>query len=593
MMAFSAQTRRTTIAQLKTTDLDLLIIGGGITGAGAALQSIASGAKTGLIEMGDFGSGTSSRSTKLVHGGIRYLKTFDVKVVADTVQERARIANVAPHIPHPAPMLLPIYQEPGATFDLFSAEMAMDLYDRLANIQQGQYAHYMLDREAVLARAPNLAEKHLAGGGVYLDYVNNDARLVIENIKEADELGAMIASHLEVVAIVHADNGKAIGVKVHDHLTGEEFTIHAKILLNTTGPWTDRLRPQVDQPLLRPTKGVHLVVDDAVLFVPQPIYFDSGLQDGRMIFVIPRAGKTYFGTTDTDYPGDLAHPTVDFEDVDYLLDVINTRFPEAQVSLNDIEASWAGLRPLLAPPTAETHMDLQPLVEIIHQFVAGTATQAQVEAVMSALTKSQAAPSTVSRGYEVLTEPDGMITIAGGKLTDYRKMAESAITVIRERLLTEHGVHTSQIDSTHLQVSGGHFDPSTVLDSLDYFARLAEDAGIPRTQAHRLAQRFGSNIGRVLHYTQAGAAPGLSLGETASLRYSVQEEMTLTPVDYMLRRTNAILFHAHTAENIAGPVVAEMARLLEWDDLETEAQLQRLLNAMHESALTTMKRDHQ
>lgn len=592
-MAFSAQTRRTTIAQLKTTDLDVLIIGGGITGAGAALQSIASGAKTGLIEMGDFGSGTSSRSTKLVHGGIRYLKTFDVKVVADTVQERARIANVAPHIPHPAPMLLPIYQEPGATFDLFSAEMAMDLYDRLANIQQGQYAHYMLDREAVLARAPNLAENHLVGGGVYLDYVNNDARLVIENIKEADELGALIASHLEVVTIVHADNGKAIGVKVHDHLTGEEFTIHAKMLLNTTGPWTDRLRPEVDHPLLRPTKGVHLVVDDAVLFVPQPIYFDSGLQDGRMIFVIPRAGKTYFGTTDTDYHGDLAHPTVDFEDVDYLLNVINTRFPEAQVSLDDIEASWAGLRPLLAPPTADTPMDLQPLVEIIHQFEVGSATQAQVEAVMSALTKSQAAPSTVSRGYEVLTEPDGMITIAGGKLTDYRKMAESAITVIRERLLTEHGVHTSQIDSTHLQVSGGHFDPSTVLDSLDYFARLAEDAGIPRTQAHRLAQRFGSNIGRVLHYAQAGAAPGLSLGETASLRYSVQEEMTLTPVDYMLRRTNAILFHAHNAENIAGPVVSEMARLLEWDDLETEAQLQRLLNAMHESALITMKRDHQ
>lgn len=592
-MAFSAQTRRNTIAQLKTTDLDVLIIGGGITGAGAALQSIASGAKTGLIETGDFGSGTSSRSTKLVHGGIRYLKTFDVKVVADTVQERARLANIAPHIPHPAPMLLPIYQEPGATFDLFSAELAMDLYDRLAKIQQGQYAHYMLDREAVLARAPNLAANHLVGGGVYLDYVNNDARLVIENIKEADELGALIASHLEVIDVLHADNGKAIGVLVHDHLSGTEFTIHAKILLNTTGPWTDRLRREVDQPLLRPTKGVHLVVDQRVLFVPQPIYFDSGLQDGRMIFVIPRAHKTYFGTTDTDYHGDLAHPTVEAADVDYLLDVINTRFPTAHVTWSDIEASWAGLRPLLAPPTIDTKMDLQPLIDIIHQFEAGAATQAQVEAVVAGLAQSQAAPSTVSRGYEVLTEPDDMLTIAGGKLTDYRKMAESAITIIRERLLTQFGVHTSQIDSTRLQVSGGHFDANTVLDSLDYFARLAEDAGIPRSQAHQLAQRFGSNIGRVLRYSQDGAAPGLSLGETASLRYSVAEEMALTPVDYMLRRTNAILFHADTAENIAGPVVAEMARLLEWDDLEIEAQLQRLLSAMHESALTTLKRDHQ
>ncbi|WP_125710468.1 FAD-dependent oxidoreductase [Lacticaseibacillus porcinae] len=592
-MTFSLQTRRNTITQLKRTDLDVLIIGGGITGAGAALQSIASGAKTGLIDMGDFGSGTSSRSTKLVHGGIRYLKTFDVTVVADTVQERARIANVAPHIPHPAPMLMPIYQEPGATFDLFAAELAMDLYDRLANIQQGQYAHYMLDREAVLARIPNLAEQHLIGGGVYLDYINNDARLVIENIKEADELGAMVASHLEALEVIHADNGKAIGVKVHDHLSGEVFTIHAKILLNTTGPWADDLRHSEDQPLLRPTKGVHLVVDDSVLFVPQPIYFDSGLQDGRMIFVIPRAGKTYFGTTDTDYQGDLKHPTVAIDDVDYLLNVINIRFPEAQVSLSNIEASWAGLRPLLAPPTSNTHVDLQPLVDLIHQFEAGATTQSQVEALIADLAKKHAAPSTVSRGYEVISEPDGMLTIAGGKLTDYRKMAESAITVIRERLLTEHGVHTSQIDSTHLQVSGGHFDPSTVLDSLDYFARLAEDAGIPRTQAHQLAQRFGSNIGRVLRYAQSGAAPGLSLGETASLRYSVFEEMALTPVDYMLRRTNLILFHADTAENIAGPVVAEMARLLEWDDLETEAQLQRLLNVMSESALTTLKREHQ
>ncbi|WP_407894262.1 FAD-dependent oxidoreductase [Lacticaseibacillus sp. N501-2] len=592
-MTFSAQTRRTTIAQLKTTHLDLLIIGGGITGAGAALQSIASGINTGLVEMGDFGSGTSSRSTKLVHGGIRYLKTFDVKVVSDTVQERARVANIAPHIPHPAPMLMPIYQEPGATFDLFAAELAMDLYDRLANLQQSQYAHYMLDRAATLARVPNLAEDHLVGSGVYLDYVNNDARLVIENIKEAAELGALIASHLEVVALVHDERGKAIGVKVHDHLSGEVFTIHAKMLLNTTGPWADRLRPAEDQPLLRPTKGVHLVVDDSVLFVPQPLYFDSGLQDGRMIFVIPKAGKTYFGTTDTDYHGDLAHPTVTAEDVDYLLHVINTRFLQAQVSLADIEASWAGLRPLLAPPTPATAMDLDPLVEIVKRIEQGQATRKQVEAVVSSLAQKQASPSTVSRGYEVLTDTDGMLTIAGGKLTDYRKMAESAITEIRERLLVEFGVHTSQIDSTRLQVSGGHFDPSTVLDSLDYFARLAEDAGITRTQAHQLAQRFGSNIGRVLRYAQDGAAPGLSLGETVSLRYSVQEEMALTPVDYLLRRTNAILFHADTIDDLAGPVVAEMARLLDWDDLETEAQLQRLLSAIHESALTALKRDHQ
>ncbi|WP_461215586.1 type 1 glycerol-3-phosphate oxidase [Lacticaseibacillus sp. GG6-2] len=604
-MTFSAKTRPATINQLQSQTLDLLVIGGGITGAGVALQAAASGLVVGLIEMQDFAEGTSSRSTKLVHGGIRYLKTFDVGVVADTVQERAIVHNIAPHIPQPAPMLLPIYAEPGATFDMFSIKVAMDLYDRLADITRTQYANYMLDRDAVLAREPGLDAQNLKGGGVYLDYVNNDSRLVIENIKEADELGALIVSHVEAVNILHDATGQATGVQVHDHLNGGEFTINSRLIINTTGPWSDSLRERDEAlkvaPQMRPTKGVHLVVDDSVLFVSQPTYFDSGLQDGRMIFVVPREGKTYFGTTDTDYHGDFAHPRVDRADVDYLLAVINRRYPTADVTLDNIEASWAGLRPLIDNNAGSDYSggsnqpfstaSVDKVIDVVARYEGGTASRQDVEKVLKDLqpVHAEAAPSTISRGSTLEVEDDGMLTLAGGKLTDYRKMATGAMTLIRRLLLSKHGVHSSQIDAARLQVSGGHFDANTVAESLRYFARLAEDIGVPHADAVDLAARYGSNTGRVLTYATDGAASGLSLKETISLRYSVDQEMTLTPVDYLLRRTNLLLFHAQEVSNLAGPIVAEMGKLLDWDDDTQHAQMQLVEEAISESALHALK----
>ena len=339
-MVFSNETRKQTIHQLKHTELDLLIVGGGITGAGVAIQAAASGIKTGLIEMQDFAEGTSSRSTKLVHGGIRYLKSFDVGVVADTVKERAVVQGIAPHIPRPFPMLLPIYQESGSTFDMFSVKIAMDLYDRLAGVEGSQYANYTVTKDEVLQREPQLSADNLQGGGVYLDFVNNDARLVIENIKEADELGGLMASHVKAVGVLHNDAGQVVGLHVKDLLDDTEFDIHAKLVINTTGPWADKFNALDDHekhaPTLRPTKGVHLVVDGSRLPVPQPTYMDTGLNDGRMFFVVPREGKTYFGTTDTDYTGDYEHPRVEQEDVDYLLKVVNKRFPESHMTIDDV-----------------------------------------------------------------------------------------------------------------------------------------------------------------------------------------------------------------------------------------------------------------
>ena len=608
-MTFSLEGRQQVINNLKNEQLDLLVIGGGITGAGVAIQAAASGIKTGLIEMQDFAEGTSSRSTKLVHGGIRYLKTFDVGVVADTVSERAVVQGIAPHIPRPTPMLLPIYDEPEATYDMFSVKIAMDLYDKLAGVTGTQYANYTIDRKEVLQREPGLKSDRLMGAGVYLDFVNNDARLVIENIKEADELGASIASHVKAVGMTYDANGRVNGLKAHDELTDETFDIHAKLVINTAGPWVDKvnaLNTEVKaQETLRPTKGIHLVVDSSRLSVPQPTYFDSGLHDGRMIFVVPREGKTYFGTTDTDYTGDFKHPRVEQADVDYLLKAINNRYPSVNIALNDIEASWAGLRPLISNNGSSDYNgggansgkvseeSFNNLIKTVDDYENKTAARADVEKAISQLRTAHAEesvnPSQVSRGSDLKVAENGLITLSGGKITDYRKMAAGALELIRDILKKDFNETVREIDSKKLQVSGGHFDPNNVDDTLKFYAKVAMNKGIDEEDAIDLANRFGSNVSRVVSYADQGAAEGLNLKETISLRYSVNEEMTLTPVDYLLRRTNFILFHNDQLAAIKQPVVDEMARLLNWDDAEKARQTELLDLAIAEALLDYLK----
>lgn len=414
-MEFSKKTRELSIKKMQERTLDLLIIGGGITGAGVALQAAASGLETGLIEMQDFAEGTSSRSTKLVHGGLRYLKQFDVEVVSDTVSERAVVQQIAPHIPKPDPMLLPVYDEDGATFSLFRLKVAMDLYDLLAGVNNTPAANKVLSKEEVLERQPNLKKEGLVGGGVYLDFRNNDARLVIENIKRANQDGALIANHVKAEGFLFDESGKITGVVVRDLLTDQVFEIKARLVINTTGPWSDKVRnlsnkgTQFSQ--MRPTKGVHLVVDSSKIKVSQPVYFDTGLGDGRMVFVLPRENKTYFGTTDTDYTGDLEHPKVTQEDVDYLLGIVNNRFPEANITIDDIESSWAGLRPLIAGNSASDYNggnngtisdeSFNNLIATVESYLSKEKTREDVESAVSKLESSTSEkhldPSAVSR----------------------------------------------------------------------------------------------------------------------------------------------------------------------------------------------------
>lgn len=605
---FSIGTRQENIEKMQQEELDLLIIGGGITGAGVAIQAAASGIKTGLIEMQDFAEGTSSRSTKLVHGGIRYLKTFDVEVVADTVGERAVVQSIAPHIPKPDPMLLPIYEDEGATtFNMFSVKVAMDLYDKLANVTGTKYENYTLTPEEVLEREPFLKKEGLKGAGVYLDFRNNDSRLVIENIKKAAEDGAYLVSKMKAVGFLY-DNDQIIGVKARDLLTDEVVEIKAKIVINTSGPWVDKIRnlnfKRAVSPKMRPTKGIHLVVDAKKLPVPQPTYFDTGKQDGRMVFAIPRENKTYFGTTDTDYQGDYTDPKVTQEDVDYLLEVVNHRYPEANITLQDVEASWAGLRPLLIGNSGSDYnggdngsisdKSFEKVIDIVTEYKENKVTRVEVEDVLNHLENSrdEKAPSTVSRGSSLEREPDGLVTLSGGKITDYRKMAEGALKLIRQLLKDEYGVTAKEIDSKHYPVSGGDFDPTKLEETVEELTKIGVEAGLAEEDASYIADFYGTNAKKIYALAKDMTPyPGLSLAESARLRYGLEEEMVLAPGDYLIRRTNHLLFDRDQLDAIKQPIIDAIATYFAWSPEEKKRQENRLEELIAESDLRDLKEE--
>ena len=605
-MRFSKETRQRAIEKLQDRTLDLLVIGGGITGAGVALQSAASGLETGLIEMQDFAEGTSSRSTKLVHGGIRYLKQFDVEVVSDTVKERAVVQQIAPHIPKADRMLLPVYDEPGSTFSQFRLKVAMDLYDLLAGVTGTPLANKELTKEEVLERAPQLKQEGLLGGGEYLDYRNNDARLVIENIKRANQDGALVANRVKAVGYLKDEKGKVIGVKAEDVLTGNHFEIKARIVINTTGPWSDVVRnldndeQQIQQ--MRPTKGVHLVIDNSKIKVPNATYFDTGLGDGRMVFVIPRENKTYFGTTDTDYRGDLKHPIVTQEDVDYLLGIVNNRFPDVNITLDDIESSWAGLRPLISGNNASDYNggdngsiseeSFDNLISTVSRYLNKEANRDDVTESILAIESntSEKNPSSISRGSSLDIDDNGLVTLAGGKITDYRKMAEGAMRKIIEILAEQHSRHYRLINSKTYPVSGGELNPANVESELETFAQLGVKRGLDIADARYIANVFGSNAPRVFNLAnELEAAEGLTIRDTLVLHYTMREEAVLTPVDYFLRRTNHLLFMRETMDDLIQPIANEMAKYLGWSEEDKAEHLAELDRVLAESDLRELK----
>ncbi|MGE7624017.1 glycerol-3-phosphate dehydrogenase/oxidase [Viridibacillus sp. NPDC096237] len=526
MVQFSAVKRNATLESMGKEQFDLLVIGGGITGAGIALDAVTRGLKVALVEMQDFASGTSSRSTKLVHGGLRYLKQFEIKEVAELGKERAIVYENGPHVTTPEWMLLPFHK--GGTFGKVSTSFGLRVYDFLAGVKKAERRR-MLSKEETISKAPLVKKEGLLGGGLYVEYRTDDARLTIEVVKAAAEKGASIVNYAKADKFIYNNQNKIIGVEVLDVLTGKSAQVQANKIVNATGPWVDKLR-EVDgsksNKSLILSKGVHLVFDQSIFPLHQAVYFDTA--DGRMVFAIPRDKKTYVGTTDTFYKGNPKDMSVSKEDRHYILNAIKYMFPEINASEKDIESSWAGVRPLI-------HEDGKN-------------------------------PSEISRKDEIWESESGLITIAGGKLTGYRKMAETVVNMVVKKLDGEQKFGACL--TRNLPISGGEVGGSSKMDQFVIEkVKKGQSMGLEEQEAKQLVKLYGSNVDFVFSYLQEGSK-NLPQSLYIQLMYAIYHEMAVKPVDFFIRRTGKLLFNIEIVYEWKDQVISEMSSIFNWTETE-------------------------
>ncbi|WP_096440970.1 glycerol-3-phosphate dehydrogenase/oxidase [Alteribacter populi] len=521
---FSAIQRNTYLEEMENNELDLLVVGGGITGAGIALDASVRGLSTGVVEMQDFAAGTSSRSTKLVHGGLRYLKQFEIKLVSEVGKERAIVYENAPHVTSPEWMLLPIIK--GGTFGKFATSVGLKVYDRLAGVKRNERRE-MLSRNETLIKEPLLRKEGLKGGGIYVEYKTDDARLTLEIMKEAVHRGARAANYAKAESLLYRD-GRVIGAKIKDLISGKTYNIKAKRVVNAAGPWVDELREKDGSKkgkFLHLTKGVHLVIDQSRFPLKQAVYFDTK-DDGRMVFAIPRDGKTYVGTTDTYYDAEIASPRMTQEDMDYILNAANYMFPSLNLEESDVESSWAGLRPL------------------IHE--------------------EGKSASEISRKDETFVSQTGLISIAGGKLTGYRKMAERIVDMVAKDIGNEKKCTTDKI-----VLSGGDVGGSAnYKDFIEKQIKVGVELGLTADESRKLVKLYGSNVKRVFEIieTTGEEAKQFQLPKSvfASLVYGLEEEMTVKPSDFFNRRTSALIFNIDWVKGWKTQAIHYLAYRLQW-----------------------------
>jgi len=484
--------------RLAREPFDLLVIGGGINGAGIARDAAMRGLRVALVEKRDFASGTSSKSSKLIHGGVRYLQQGDIRLVRMACRERDLLRRyLAPHLVEPLAFLFPVYR--GDPVGFFTLGVGMWLYDVLAAFRNIR-AHRMLSAKRVLGIEPALRTDGLRGAALYYDCFTDDARLTIETILAAVGEGAVAMNYLELKDFIK-ENGHIVGVCLEDQISKAPIRVRTRQVVNATGPWADVIR-RLDDPTakscLRLTKGAHIIVHRERIENKHAVVLHSP-RDKRVLFVIPWGTHDLIGTTDTDFTGSLDHVYADRDDIEYLLEAVNWFFPRARLTPDEVINSYAGLRPLLA-------------------------------------SDKPGGPSAVSREESILQSSSGLVTLAGGKLTTYRFVAQEVVDLVARRLgsSVRHGRETAM-----KPLPGG--SPPKREEMVDQFIRT-DGNGLTREQVEHLVQRYGSRTGEVMALIQTHSdlketmVPGLP-DIWAEAEYAVQTEMALQPDDILLRRT--------------------------------------------------------
>lgn len=504
---------RRDVAALRNGEFDLLIVGGGINGAGAARDAAMRGLRVALVEKGDFASGTSSRSSKLVHGGVRYLEQLDFSLVLQASRERRILQAIAPHLVRPLPFLIPIYR--GDRRNPALIRLGMWLYDLLALL--GNTRHRMLAPEEALRREPTMRADGLRAAALYYDAQMDDARLCLANVVSAVEHGAVCLNYVELLQ-VEAQDGQVVGARVRDHLTGDTFHVRARGLLNAAGPWLDQVRGRTPgsgaaRPTVRLTKGAHCFVP--ALTRSHAITIPSS--DGRVVFVIPWGEMSLVGTTDTDFDGDPDHVQPTADEIAYLLREVQRIIPGHDLTPAAVISAYAGVRSLVW---------------------------------QEGVSEAQ-----VTREHHIEVGPSGIVSLAGGKYTTYRDVA---------RQLVDH--FSPAPCRTHRQsLPGG--DVADFATYLPQQARaLAARYGLSPAAAERLVCAYGTRAERVLQEAESNDELA------ARTLYAVRHEQAVTLADVLRRRTQ-IAFGRGRGLLQAGPVSHLTAPLLGWDEPERQRQV--------------------
>ncbi len=530
---------RATIWDLSARRFDLLVVGGGVTGAGIAREAALRGLSVAVVERSDIAAGTSSRSSRLIHGGLRYLEHRQWSLVRESLTERGILLRIAPHLVRPLSFLFPNFDTDRVP--RWKLELGLTLYDILAlggNVRR----HRALSKRAVLDQEPLLRDRGLRGGAFYWDAQCDDARLTLATLQSAAQHGAQVANYTCVTALEFED-GQVAGAVIEDQLTGAQGTVRARIVVNATGPWTDRLRHLEDQnqaPLLQPSRGAHVMVPRSRIGHHHAITFLSPV-DGRVMFVLPWGDRSYIGTTDTDAP---EHPddTVATEaDMLYLLRSANALFPGARLGLEDISLSWAGLRPLI-------RSDRSP-------------------------------PSARSREHLIETGPRGLVTITGGKLTTFRRMAIDLLETIAPRLDSGRIVRTDPMKTRSAKeaLPGGAPYRAEQLRSEGVSLGLTEP-----TVAHLIGQ-YGSDT--PLIYDLVRERPDLAVpvhpphgAIGAQVVHAVRREFARRLDDVLFRRLSIGSETPDAGAAAAQPVSLLMGTELGWDEARRREEIERYLD---------------
>lgn len=535
---FSVLKRKSQLKKLASNIFDLAIIGGGVTGAGIALDAASRGLNVCLVEKKDFASGTSNKSTKLIHGGLRYLKQFEIELVRESGQERAIVHKLAPHLVIPEKMLLPLVE--GGTYGKMMTSIGLKIYDFLADVK-GDDRRRMLDKEETLSKEPLLDESVVLGGGLYAEYRTDDARLTIEILKKAATFGATIINYCEMESFNYDDSKKIKSLNCIDHNTGNKLIIKANNYVSAAGPWVDLLRKKdhsMNNKYLHLTKGVHIVFPAKKLPIKQPLYFD--VSDGRMIFAIPRGRVTYVGTTDTNYSGDLNRVVATQDDVKYLLEAINATFSQVHLTIDDIESNWAGLRPLIHEEDKD--------------------------------------PSELSRKDELFISDSGLISIAGGKLTGYRKMAHRAIDALLNTMDDSHKSKLKESTTEQIYLVEPALKSTEEVNSyLKHLEKELKSLNINDTyHAWYLCTTYGTQsdiiIDKSKDFNNTNALERLIRAE---LWFCIHYEMANNLTDFFVRRTGRLYFNIHSIKKYLDIVLTDITQYLDWDTSKIKAEKEK------------------